>query len=732
MLQRVSFLILFISLALLSIGQNELGGIGQWREHYNNRSVIQLGIASNANGEKKIIGATTQQVFSVTPSNKVALLGKSTGLNDASIACTAWDVAQSQLIIAYNNSNIDIVKGDQVYAITDLLLSNLYPSKKINHIYLLNQWALLSTDFGIIVIDLIKHEIKDTWFPNNNRQATKIFQIVSTQDVLYAATENGIWTCPLKNNWIIANQWQNSSDFNNLGISKITQYNNIVYGASANSIYQLPVKTPYFNLNSGQIKKIIINKDGLYTSFSNGNKGGLLKINSDKTSTYLVDSIYLSNPVDYLFDENNIWVADSANGLLLKNTSTKWIPLGGPAGNINGQIYINSKYLIAPLGGADAGFSMYSEDGWKNINSISNKNLPICFSSALDPIDGTIWLTSSDGLLKYAPDKGTIEQASPGAFKGVYSNIQFSSDGTLWTLLEGQGILQRQNNNWKLITPPNTISLIGINKMFINQQGQAWMIAPNYQGIMVYSPNATSEKWRIINTYNNNLPSSTVTSMMDDKNGTMWVGTNNGIGLFDCNEISTCKAYLPQIKNNNGFAGLLFQKENVNCIIADGANRKWVGTNNGTWLLSNDGTEIIERFTKNNSPLPNDTIRQIVIAPSTGEVFFNTAQQMASYRSTATSGATPMQQINIFPNPISPNYNGPIAMRGLVENAIVKITSLNGKLIYQTRALGGQAIWDGKTYDGNKVATGIYLVFARDELGTEKAVGKIIITHGQN
>ena len=731
MLHRLSFLILFISLTLSSIGQNEIGGIGRWREHYNNQSVIQLGIANSASGAKSVIGATTQQVFSITGAKNVALLGKSTGLNDISIACTAWDAAQSQLIIAYNNSNIDIVKGDQVYAITDLLLSNLYPSKKINHIYLFNQWALLSTDFGILVIDLIKHEIKDTWFPNNNRLVTKTFQIVSTQDLLYAATENGIWTCPIKNNWMAANQWQNSSDFNNLGINKITQYNNIIYGASANRIYQLPIKTPYFNLNNGQIKKITINKDGLYTSFSNGNKGGLLKINADKTATNVVDSTYLSNPLDFIFDENNIWIADSSNGLLLKNTSTQWMPLGGPIGNINGQLFINSKYLIAPFGEGDLGFGIYNEDGWKTINKISNKSLPICYSSAVDPIDGTIWFTSSEGLLKYTPEKGSIEQASPAAFKGFYSNIQFNSDGTLWTLLEGQGILQRQNNNWKLITPPNTLSLIGINKMFINQQGQAWMIAPKYQGIMVYNPNATGEKWSIINPYNNNLPSSTVTSMMDDKNGTMWIGTNNGIGLFDCNEISTCKAYLPQIKNNNGFAGLLFQKENVNCIIADGANRKWVGTNNGTWLLSNDGTEIIERFTKNNSPLPNDTIRQIVIAPTTGEVFFNTAQQMASYRSTATSGATPMQQINIFPNPIAPNYNGPIAMRGLVDNAIVKITSLNGKLVFQTRALGGQAIWDGKTYDGNKVATGVYLVFARDELGSEKAVGKIIITHGQ-
>ena len=138
MLQRLTIFIFFISLALISLGQNELGGIGQWREHYNNRSVTQLGIAKNTNGNKKIIGATTQQVFSITATNKVALLGKSNGLHDISIACSAWDDAQSQLIIAYNNSNIDIVKGDQVYPITDLLLSNLYPSKKINQIYLLN------------------------------------------------------------------------------------------------------------------------------------------------------------------------------------------------------------------------------------------------------------------------------------------------------------------------------------------------------------------------------------------------------------------------------------------------------------------------------------------------------------------------------------------------------------------------------------------------------------------
>lgn len=731
MLQRISTLLFFSIQCLVSVGQNKLGGIGQWREHFNNSAIIQIGLANFKNGENKIIGASTEQVFFIDAKKNIELAGKSTGLHDVSIATTAWDEEQEQLIIAYKNSNIDIVKGDQVFEISDVLLSNLYASKKINQIYLLHQWALLSTDFGIVVIDLLKHEIKDTWFPNNNRQPTKTFQVVCTTDSLYAATENGIMTCAIKNNWIIAGQWQNNSDYNNLSIKQLTQFNNLVYGVNSNTIFQLPTKTPFAYVYSGQIKKISATKNGLYTSVSNGIMGQLLKINVDKTISYIIDSTSLSNPVDFLFDQNNIWVADSNKGLLLKNTNLQWLPIGGPNGKINGRIMMDAKKLIAPLGIGNIGFGIYNENGWQTIHTINNQNLPSFFSSATDPADGSIWLTSNEGIWRYDQEKGTITMASPSGYKGFYSNIQFTTDGTLWTLLEDQGILIKQNNTWKLITPTNNYSINDIKHMFVNQQGQAWMIAPKYQGILVYHPNSSGEKWSIINTYNNNLPSSTVTSMTNDKNGTMWVGTNNGIGLFDCNEINTCKAYLPQIKNNNGFAGLLFQKETVNCISVDGANRKWVGTHNGTWLLSSDGTDIIERFTKTNSPLPNDTIRQIVIHPTSGEVFFNTAQQMVSYRSTATIGVTPMHQINIFPNPISPNYAGPIAIRGLVDDAIVKITSLTGKLIFQTKALGGQAIWDGKTYDGNKVATGVYLVFARDEVGSEKAVGKIIITHGQ-
>jgi hypothetical protein len=156
-----------------------------------------------------------------------------------------------------------------------------------------------------------------------------------------------------------------------------------------------------------------------------------------------------------------------------------------------------------------------------------------------------------------------------------------------------------------------------------------------------------------------------------------------------------------------------------------------VGTKNGVWLISASGEKVIYRFSSSNSPLPGNDISKISIDPLTGEVFIATNNGLCSFRSTATEPVSAQQKVLVFPNPVPPGYNGSIAIRGLTTGALVKITNLYGALIYQTRAIGGQAIWDGKTYDGNKVATGVYLVFARDELGIEKAVGKIMITHGQ-
>jgi hypothetical protein len=220
------------------------------------------------------------------------------------------------------------------------------------------------------------------------------------------------------------------------------------------------------------------------------------------------------------------------------------------------------------------------------------------------------------------------------------------------------------------------------------------------------------------------------TAITEDKDGSIWIGTNNGIAIFQCTNINeACEAYLP-IVESNGFNGYLFQKEDIHCISINGANQKWIGTSNGAWLINKDGTEVLQHFTTENSPLPDNTVLSIGFEPIDGDVFFFTKQEIVSYKGEATESSATQSAIKIYPNPIAPGYNGPILIKNLVNNALVKITDLNGQLMMQTRSLGGQAIWNGRDQYQRKVASGIYLIFVRDDMGIEKAVGKIMISAG--
>ena len=174
----------------------------------------------------------------------------------------------------------------------------------------------------------------------------------------------------------------------------------------------------------------------------------------------------------------------------------------------------------------------------------------------------------------------------------------------------------------------------------------------------------------------------------------------------------------------------MLDTETINCIAVDGANRKWVGTNgSGVFLLSPDGTNEIHHFTSENSSLFSDNIIDIAINEITGEVFIGTEKGIISYRSDATRGYDSHSDVTVFPNPVKENYTGKIAIKGLVNNANIKITDINGNLVFESFANGGQAIWDGKTQRGNRASTGVYLVFSTNTDGEETMVSKILFIY---
>jgi ligand-binding sensor domain-containing protein len=318
------------------------------------------------------------------------------------------------------------------------------------------------------------------------------------------------------------------------------------------------------------------------------------------------------------------------------------------------------------------------------------------------------------------------------------SGLALDQEQQLWISNYGSPtplVVKKPNNTWVSIPIPFYVTENALSQIVIDDVNQKWIVAPKGNGLICYQhgnsiDNLGDDHWKYFRSGigNGNLPDNEVYCLAKDKDGIIWVGTGKGMAIFPCaSEVFStgCEAYLPIVQNGN-FNGYLLSNETITAIAVDGANRKWVGTKNGVWLLSATGEKIIYHFTENNSPLLNNHVNQLTIDPKTGEVFIATETGLCSYRSTATADHEGNEEtMLIFPNPVPPNYNGTIAVNGLSNNALVQITELNGRLVYQTRSLGGQAVWDGKNYKGIKVSSGVYLVLVTDEKGKAKKIGKL-------
>lgn len=217
-----------------------------------------------------------------------------------------------------------------------------------------------------------------------------------------------------------------------------------------------------------------------------------------------------------------------------------------------------------------------------------------------------------------------------------------------------------------------------------------------------------------------------------DKDGKIWVGTDQGVYVFFSpgsvqNGGSNAQAQQIYI-TQDGIVQLLLETEAVTAIAVDGANRKWFGTSNsGVYLMSESGTELIAHFTRENSPLPSNTIIDIAVEDVSGEVFFSTDKGLIAYMGTATEAKQDCKDLVAFPNPVRHDYTGPIAIRGLIGNSEVKITDTAGNLVYKTTSFGGQAVWDGNNIDGNRVQSGVYIAHCAAPDGKKSCPVKILI-----
>jgi len=322
------------------------------------------------------------------------------------------------------------------------------------------------------------------------------------------------------------------------------------------------------------------------------------------------------------------------------------------------------------------------------------------------------------------------------------AGLAFDNNNNLWVTMFGaphELYVKTTAGNWYSFQLPYSRNIpYSGGPIVVDDNNRKWYLCwdggSGGGGIIVYDDNYTPDNPSDDKSRNltsgvgyGNLPSNKTLSIAKDKNNNIWVGTDNGIGIINCGSsvFDGCDAQIPIVQYDQ-YAGYLFAGEIVRSIAVDGANRKWVGTDNGVWLLSPDASKIIYRFTQDNSPIPSNHVQKIAIDPTTGDVYIGTELGLVVYRSTATEGGTTNKDVKTFPNPVPGSYKGTIAIKGLVANADVRITDISGQLIYRTTALGGQAVWNGMDYTGHRPQSGVYLIFVTRADGTETYVGKMV------
>ena len=736
--------------------------IGSWRLHFNYNVAKDL-----AYSDTKIFSATNESILVYNlEDNSTRELDKSNSLSDIGISQLAYCKDERTFIVAYNSTNIDLISENlTITNIPDIKNKAISTSKNINNIFIFNSKAFLATDIGIVVLDIPNQEIDNTFIIGNDGNPIEVLDCAIFKDTIYALTKGqGVKTAPLDGvNLLDFSSWQNNQIPMPVGVvSEIEVYNEAIYVSSASKIYKRTNANwelifddqyaTFVSLKSSEKLISVVDRDSLGIELENQ-----FVIIDDIQVTIVENENSLKPLMAIQNNATDLYIADLGWGLIdyYKNQrlSPKNKPFSSDVFSLSSRkdkVFAASGTLLTGIV-ADYnvnGFYYFRENQWYSVNRFNTSGLAnvLNFLDVKEnPINGSVYAGTTSGLVVYDYENievfdtiNSLLEVQTGGSNIYVVGIDFDSKENVWMVNSHTSRalkVMTKSGDWysyPLITGGDNQKYRGV---FVDSRDQVW-VSSFRNGIALF-PNLSElagnhdNESIALNSSTANLPHNNVNVIAEDKNGSIWLGTDQGIAVFDCPEdifeIGSDCIVSRRIKSTlDDYVEYLFDTDVVKAITVDGANRKWVGTTTGVWLVSESGEDVIFNFNTENSPLPSNEILSISVNEYTGEVFIGTSEGIASYIGDATEPSVDISNIKAFPNPVHPEYQGTISVTGLVANSYIKITDIAGTLIDDGYALGGKYAWDGKDYKGRRASTGVYLIFSSDNDNKNKAVAKVV------
>jgi hypothetical protein len=752
--------ILLLMLLLSSQGQTP---VGAWSDHLSYNSAINIAIGSD-----EIYASTGSSIIVYNKIyDELKKMSRISGLAETGIETIAWSDENNTLIIAYSSANIDLLSNNVFYNIPDIKRKYIPGNKEINRIRTGGKYAYLACSFGIVVLDITRKEIYDTWNPGTGSEDAEVWDIGFGNGKIYAATGAGVFSGDLSNrglsyygNWSRIDELPApGGNYTSLIFSGNKLFvNQSVKNSTTDRVYAIDGGVTLITDASMAINSSFDPAPDGFTITSSGSvkyfesNGALIK-------TIIPSGLGTPAMSQAIIETGNIWIADKKTGLIRGEGMSAFsaLTLPGPISNNAYSITSHNGKTIVCGGGTNSAWnnletpfqiSLFENNDWI---SLPPGTFTDPMRTLIDPANNNHFFVSmwGKGLLEYENNilinqyteaNSSLNNIIPGKPYVRICGLAMDKKGILWmTQPEVPGSIKalKPDGNW--IANPVRIEVPTIGDIIVAKNGYKWVILPRGNGLFILDDNDTPELFtddrskRMLVEDTENEIISMVYSIAEDLDGNIWVGTDQGPLIYYNPEKvfeDDLNAYRIKISRNDGsgLADYMLGSESITSITIDGSNRKWLGTSgSGAYYLSADGATLLKNFNEENSPVLSNSIISMAVDNKTGDVWFGTSKGVQSFRGNATTGEGKFTNVYSFPNPVRENFLGNVTITGLTRDSEIKITDISGNLVYETVSDGGMATWDLKTFNGNRVATGVYLVFCSSSDGSQSCVTKMLV-----
>jgi ligand-binding sensor domain-containing protein len=741
---------------------------GSWEGLFSFTTIVDIEESSTA-----VYAASENAVFIYDlNSRSFTTLTTVNGLSGDEISQIHYSEDKSTLIIGYENGLLQIVDQDgqvnDVVAIKDK--QSISPvDKRINEFIESGDLIYMATDFGIAIYNLERLEFDDTYFIGDNGIQVPVASIEIFDGFLYAATldaNSGMRRAPIADPFLI--DFMNWNQINIDIWTEVITFDNRLFAVTVGRfLAELNTTSGTFASTGIRLPQAIRDAHATSDFITFTSREAIYIYDRTLNQIYLIDDIGGTsyNYTAGIVRGTILYAGTEAAGMIRINiqdqTDFDFIVADGPSRNAAFSISSSPGELWVGYGNHDVFYNPFplerlgisyfrEEESWVNYSFNDVLNAQSISSITVNPNDpNEVFLSSmQDGVVQFVDESAvtrfeqfnsslfpTVDSNAPppGIFYRI-SNSTFDRSGNLWVLqsLSDFSLHKRiPSGQWTAFDLSDEITNVAqsATKIVVTQEGNI-IYGTTSIGLVGYDPE-TSQALSF--NVDNNLINNYVASLRLDLNGQLWIGSNLGLRvLFNPNSMFTenpSDARSIIIEDTNGIPRELLADEAVLDIEIDGNNNKWVATaSSGAFLFSPSGRETIFQFTTDNSPLPTNAVNDISIDESSGKIYFATDKGIVAFQGERSSKPEDnLESVRAFPNPVRPGFEGNVTIDGLTDRARVKITDIEGNLVYEAVSQGGSIPWDTRSFSGSKVASGVYFLFISTNDNIETTVSKLMI-----